>query len=140
LDLGKGIFFSGKYHVLGGLVSAFHGHRPDGLNIDSLQRRLDGSIKEVIIALDGTMEGQTTLNYLTQKLKTWHVSAHISTLARGLPVGGALGYADQGTLTSAFSGRQTLPALGMGTEIWKNDASIPIDANSESDLFFGEKI
>lgn len=135
--LEKGAFFKGKYHVLGGLVSSFHGQRPDALNIERLKDRLDGSVKEVIIALDGTMEGQTTLHYLTEKLNAWNSHVRLSTLARGLPVGGSLGYADQGTLTSAFAGRQHLVNVDKNTASWHNDANVFIESNAKNLLFGG---
>lgn len=128
--LERGAFFSGQYHVLGGLASSFHGQRPDALNIQSLRHRLDGSVKEVIIALDGTIEGQTTLHYVTKKINQWNVGVKVSALARGLPVGGALGYADQGTLTSAFSGRQSIQKRMHGAESWVDR----VDTNHDASL------
>ncbi len=97
--------FKGKYHVLGGLLSALDHIRPENLAIDSLLKRLqDGHIKEVILALNATVEGQTTLHYLVDHLQAYGVK--ISSLAHGIPIGGELDYLDEGTLSAAFSERR----------------------------------
>ena len=97
--------FKGKYHVLGGLLSALDHIRPENLAIDSLLKRLqDGHIKEVILALNATVEGQTTLHYLADHLQAYGVK--ISSLAHGIPIGGELDYLDEGTLSAAFSERR----------------------------------
>lgn len=89
--------YKGRYHVLGGIISPIEGIGPEDLNIDTLLNKISGSeIKEVILALSPTMEGDTTAYYLTKKLKPLDV--RISTIARGIPVGGELEYADEITL------------------------------------------
>lgn len=89
--------YKGKYHVLGGIISPIDGIGPEDLNIDSLLNKIQNSeIKEVILALSPTMEGDTTAYYLTKKLKPLEVK--VSTIARGIPVGGELEYADEITL------------------------------------------
>lgn len=89
--------YKGLYHVLGGIISPIEGVGPNDLHIDSLVRRIpESGIKEVILALSPTMEGDTTAFYLTKKLKPF--SLKISTIARGIPIGGELEYADEITL------------------------------------------
>lgn len=114
----KAAFFKGRYHVLGGLISAFCGRRPEDLNTDTLRDRLTLDVKEIILAMDGTLEGQTTLHYLTQKLEQWAPHARVSSLARGLPVGGELDYLDQGTLMSAFLGRRQVEPPQQSFQQW----------------------
>ena len=87
--------FQGKYHVLGGVISPMEGVGPDDLKIDSLIKRC-GTIKEIIFALPSTMEGDTTAFYIQKKIQ--HLDVKISTLARGIPIGGELEYADEITL------------------------------------------
>lgn len=97
--------FSGRYHVLGGTLSALDGRGPDDLRIDSLVRRAsEASVKEVIIATSATVEGQTTAHYLTDRLADCGVS--VSRLAHGVPVGGELDYLDDGTLSAALKARR----------------------------------
>jgi recombination protein RecR len=97
--------FRGVYHVLGGTLSALEGVRPSDLRIDQLLARLEpGEIKEVILALNATVEGQTTAHYVVEKLADSGVS--VSKLAHGLPVGGELDYLDDGTLTAALQARR----------------------------------
>lgn len=89
--------FKGLYHVLGGVISPLEGIGPTDLNIQSLVERLPASeVKEIILALSPTMEGDTTAFYLTRKLKDF--PARISSIARGVPVGGELEYTDEITL------------------------------------------
>ncbi|MDJ1483569.1 recombination mediator RecR [Cytophagaceae bacterium YF14B1] len=89
--------YKGLYHVLGGIISPIEGVGPNDLHIDSLIRRIPNSdVKEVILALSPTMEGDTTAFYLTKKLKPFDLK--ISTIARGIPIGGELEYADEITL------------------------------------------
>ncbi|QHT68567.1 recombination protein RecR [Rhodocytophaga rosea] len=89
--------YKGLYHVLGGIISPIEGVGPSDLHIDSLVRRIpESEIKEVILALSPTMEGDTTAFYLTKKFKPFNLK--ISTIARGIPVGGELEYADEITL------------------------------------------
>jgi len=97
--------FRGLYHVLGGTLSALEGIRPADLRIDALLTRLsDGEVKEVILALNATVEGQTTAHYVTERLEDTGVS--VTKLAHGLPVGGELDYLDDGTLTAALQARR----------------------------------
>jgi recombination protein RecR len=91
--------FQGLYHVLGGLISPLDGIGPDDLFIEHLVERISasaGEVKEIIMALSPNMEGDTTAFYLTRKLKDLPV--RISTIARGIPIGGELEYADEITL------------------------------------------
>ncbi|MEM1406734.1 MAG: recombination mediator RecR [Bacteroidota bacterium] len=100
--------YQGLYHVLGGVISPLNGIGPDELNIELLIRRLqspDNEIKEVIFALSATMEGDTTAFYLTKKLKEFDLK--ISTIARGVPIGGELEYADEITLGRSILTRTT---------------------------------
>lgn len=102
--------YKGLYHVLGGIISPIEGVGPSDLHIDSLVQRLPNSeTKEVILALSPTMEGDTTAFYLTKKLKPF--SLKISTIARGIPVGGELEYADEITLGRSIV-RRTAYDLG----------------------------
>ncbi|HAX92135.1 MAG TPA: recombination protein RecR [Rhodospirillaceae bacterium] len=97
--------FKGLYHVLGGTLSALDGIRPADLKIDQLVARVgQGAVREVILALSATVEGQTTAHYVAERLQESGVS--ISRLAHGLPVGGELDYLDDGTLTAALQARQ----------------------------------
>ncbi len=97
--------FRGLYHVLGGTLSALDGIRPEDLRIDALVERVrPGSVKEVILALNATVEGQTTAHYVMDHLAPFGVS--VSKLAHGLPVGGELDYLDDGTLTAALQARR----------------------------------
>lgn len=96
--------FRGRYHVLGGTLSALDGRGPSQLNIDSLiERSSQQTIKEIILATNATLEGQTTAHYLTEKLSACNV--HISRLAQGIPMGGELDYLDDGTLGAALRAR-----------------------------------
>lgn len=91
--------YQGLYHVLGGIISPLEGIGPGDIRIDSLIDRIkaeDSEIKEIILALSATMEGDTTAFYLSKKLKEYGIN--ISTIARGIPVGGELEYADEVTL------------------------------------------
>jgi recombination protein RecR len=89
--------YQGLYHVLGGVISPIEGVGPTDLNINSLVERLPGSeIKEVVLAVSPTMEGDTTAFYITRKLRDFPL--RITTIARGVPVGGELEYADEITL------------------------------------------
>jgi len=91
--------FQGIYHVLGGIISPMDGVGPEDLNIPSLIERIkasNGEVKEIILALSPTMEGDTTSFYLSKKLSEYN--CRISTIARGVPIGGELEYADEITL------------------------------------------
>jgi recombination protein RecR len=97
--------FSGQYHVLGGVLSALDGVRPEDLRVGSLLARLgEGGVKEVVLALAATVEGQTTSHYLADVLADTDVS--ITRLAHGVPVGGELDHLDDGTLLAALKARR----------------------------------
>lgn len=96
--------YSGLYHVLCGAISPIKGILPEDLNMQSLFDRINEGIKEVIIATNPTMEGDTTALYLNKILKKYP-NLTITRLANGLPMGGNLDYADEVTLTRAFTGR-----------------------------------
>ncbi len=99
--------YQGKYHVLQGVLSPIEGIGPDDLKIKQLIARVaKGEIKEVILATNPSMEGDATALYLRQQLEPLGVK--VTRLARGLPVGGDLEYADQNTLLRALSGRQEM--------------------------------
>jgi recombination protein RecR len=94
----------GRYHVLGGVLSALDGVGPKDLNLDRLVARVaEGKIREVILALNATVDGQTTAHYITDLLEPHHVK--VTKLAHGVPVGGELDYLDEGTLTAAVRQR-----------------------------------
>ncbi len=96
--------FKGVYHVLGGIISPMDGIGPSQLNIDSLVKKAEtGKVREVIMALSTTMEGDTTVFYLFKKLKPFEIS--VSTLARGVAVGNDLEYADEITLGRSIVNR-----------------------------------
>ena len=93
-----------RYHVLGGTLSPLDGIGPDQLNIRSLIDRVaGGEVKEIILAVNATVEGQTTAHYLTDQLSSFPVK--ITRLAHGVPVGGELDYLDEGTLAAALRSR-----------------------------------
>lgn len=97
--------FNGLFHVLGGVIAPLEGIGPDQLNIQSLLKRLtDGTVKEVIIATNPTVEGDTTALYLQRVIST-ACGTKVTRLASGLPVGGDLEYADKLTLARSFRGR-----------------------------------
>jgi recombination protein RecR len=103
LDRSK--LFPGRYHVLGGRLSALDGVRPEDLTIDRLVSRVAaGGIDEVVLAMNATLEGQTTAHYLAERLETFPV--RLTQLAHGLPVGGELDYLDEGTLAQALRARR----------------------------------
>ncbi len=95
-----------RYHVLGGVLSPLDGIRPEHLNLDSLVARVaEPGVKEVILALNATVDGQTTAHYVTELLA--HVPIKVTKLAHGVPVGGELDYLDEGTLSAAIRQRTT---------------------------------
>jgi recombination protein RecR len=99
--------YQGKYHVLQGVLSPIEGIGPDDLKIKQLLARVaNGEVKEVILATNPSMEGDATALYLQNQLK--QLGVHVTRLARGLPMGGDLEYADQNTLLRALSGRQEM--------------------------------
>ena len=96
--------FRGRYHVLGGALSALDGVTPDRLNVAKLLERVQHGVDEVILAMNATVEGQTTAHYLMDML----VDVKVTRLAHGVPVGGELDYLDEGTLSAAFKARRSL--------------------------------
>lgn len=99
--------FGGRYHVLGGTLSAIDGRGPRQLNIDRLLSRIAaGEVGEIILALSATVDGQTTAHYLAERLQESGV--RVTRLAHGVPVGGELDYLDDGTLTAALKARRPL--------------------------------
>jgi recombination protein RecR len=98
--------YRGLYHVLGGALSPLEGIGPEDLNIKQLLQRLDDTVHEVIIATNPNTEGEATAIYLEKLIKP--LSIKVTRIARGLPVGGDLEYADEITLTRALEGRMVL--------------------------------
>jgi recombination protein RecR len=97
--------FKGRYHVLGGLLSALDGVGPDALRVGELVGRVKGAgVTEVILALPATVDGQTTAHYLSERLAPTGVS--VTSLARGVPVGGDLDWLDDGTIAQALRARR----------------------------------
>ena len=97
--------FRGRYHVLGGLLSALDGVGPDALRVGPLvSRAADGVVREVVLALPATVDGQTTAHYLADRLAGAQVS--VTMLARGVPVGGELDWLDDGTIAQAMRARR----------------------------------
>jgi recombination protein RecR len=93
-----------RYHVIGGVISALDGVRPEDLNLDKLvARAADPALNEVILALNATVDGQTTAHYITDLLARYQLK--ITRLAHGVPVGGELDYLDEGTLAAAIRQR-----------------------------------
>ncbi|AMJ62317.1 recombination mediator RecR [Bosea sp. PAMC 26642] len=94
----------GRYHVLGGILSALDGIRPEHLTLDALvARAAQPEVKEVILALNATVDGQTTAHFITDRLA--HLPIRVTKLAHGVPVGGELDYLDDGTLAAAIRQR-----------------------------------
>jgi recombination protein RecR len=103
--LDRARLFTGRYHVLGGRLSALEGVRPEDLTIGRLIERVAaGGIDEVVLAMNATLEGQTTAHYIAERLEGHPV--RITQLAHGLPVGGELDYLDEGTLAQAIRARR----------------------------------
>lgn len=99
--------FDGVYHVLGGVLSAIDGIKPDDLRINELLARItDECTEEIVLALSATVDGQTTAHYLTDRLS--EAKVRISRLAHGMPVGGELDYLDDSTLTTALRSRTSV--------------------------------
>ena len=97
--------FRGRYHVLGGLLSALDGVGPEALRVSGLvSRASDPGVREVILALPATVDGQTTAHYLADRLAAAEVS--VTMLARGVPVGGELDWLDDGTIAQAMRARR----------------------------------
>jgi recombination protein RecR len=98
--------FRGRYHVLGGALSALDGVTPERLNLPKLLERVKaGRANEIILAMNATVEGQTTAHYLLDALEPYGMK--ITRLAHGVPVGGELDYLDEGTLSAAFKARRS---------------------------------
>lgn len=105
--LDRGRLFPGRYHVLGGRLSALEGIRPEDLSIDRLVARIvAGGIDEVVLAMNATLEGQTTAHYIADRVAQYPV--RLTQLAHGLPVGGELDYLDEGTLAQALRARRPI--------------------------------
>ncbi|AXB76860.1 recombination mediator RecR [Novosphingobium sp. P6W] len=103
--LDRARLFTGQYHVLGGKLSALDGVRPEDLAIEGLLRRVgEGGIDEIVLAMNATLEGQTTAHYIAERLEDFPV--RVTQLAHGLPVGGELDYLDEGTLAQAIRARR----------------------------------
>jgi recombination protein RecR len=105
--LDRSRLFPGRYHVLGGRLSALEGVGPEDLTINQLVRRIsEGGIDEVVLAMNATLEGQTTAHYVAERLERFPI--RLSQLAHGLPVGGELDYLDEGTLAQALRARRPI--------------------------------
>lgn len=103
--LDRSRLFPGRFHVLGGRLSALDGVRPEDLGIDGLIARVaQGGIDEVVLAMNATLEGQTTSHYIAERLEGFPI--RLTQLAHGLPVGGELDYLDEGTLAQALRARR----------------------------------
>ncbi len=99
--------FRGTYHVLGGTLSAIDGRGPEDLNIEKLvQKSSNENVREIILATNATVEGQTTAHYIMERLKDIDIS--ISQIAHGIPIGGELDYLDDGTLGAALKARKAV--------------------------------
>jgi recombination protein RecR len=110
LAIDKSGTFKGIFHVLGGVLSPLDGIGPEQLKIDSLIQRIsmsaDNQVKEIIIATNPSLEGETTAMHLAKIIKTYSPAVKITRIARGLPMGGDVEYADDITLTRAMEGRR----------------------------------
>jgi recombination protein RecR len=105
--LDRARLFVGRYHVLGGRLSALDGVRPEDLTIAALISRVSaGGIDEVVLAMNATLEGQTTAHYIAERLEG--LPLRVTQLAHGLPVGGELDYLDEGTLAQALRARKPM--------------------------------
>jgi recombination protein RecR len=99
--------YRGHYHILGGTLSALEGIRPEDLRIHSLITRIQQNrVEEVILALNATVDGQTTAHYIMDQLD--HLSVDVTALAQGVPLGGELDYLDDGTLLTAMNSRRKM--------------------------------
>lgn len=99
--------FKGRYHVLGGTLSALDGVGPEDLRIPQLIQRISAeAVSEVILALNATIDGQTTAHYIADQLEPQGVA--LSSLAQGVPIGGELDYLDDGTITAALNARKRI--------------------------------
>ena len=100
--------YRGIYHVLGGLLSALDGIGPEDLRIDGLAARAGAGVREVILALSATVDGQSTAHFVTDRLVAAAPGVKITRLAHGVPVGGELDYLDEGTIATALKSRAVL--------------------------------
>ena len=99
--------FKGRYHVLGGNLSALDGIGPDELRIPHLVKRVKGeNINEIILALNATVDGQTTAHYIADQLDEMDIA--VTSLAQGVPIGGELDYLDDGTISAALNARKSV--------------------------------
>lgn len=99
--------YKGKYHVLGGVLSAIDGIHPNDISLDKLVERTNSNdVKEVIMALSATVDGQTTAHYIADKIDNNDIK--ISRISQGVPIGGELDYLDDGTLITAIKSRRDL--------------------------------
>lgn len=96
--------YSGLYHVLGGVISPLDGIGPSDLYIDQLVQRVNGSVKEIILAMNQTPEGEATVAFVARKLK--HLEVQISCLAKGVPIGSTLEFVDRLTVSKALADRK----------------------------------
>jgi recombination protein RecR len=104
----RGHVFNGRYHVLGGTLSALDGVGPEDLSIAGLVARVRaGGVREVILATNATVDGQTTAHYIADRLAEF-ADVKVSRLAHGLPVGGEIDHLDDGTLSAAFKARRAV--------------------------------
>lgn len=106
IAIDRGGHFRGRYHVLHGLLSPLESIGPDDIRVAELVRRLDGSVREVIIATSPSVDGEATAMYVARVIKPLGVK--VSRIATGLPVGGELEYSDQATIARALAGRAPL--------------------------------
>ena len=102
----QALSFSGQYFVLMGTLSPIDGRGPDEIGIEHLVKRCESGVKEIILAVSSTVEGEATAHYISEALKPLNVT--ISRLAQGIPLGGELEYVDGGTLSHAFDGRKSI--------------------------------
>jgi recombination protein RecR len=103
----RGGAFRGRYHVLGGVLSALDGVGPEALRIPALVDRVDAeAAREVILALNATVDGQTTAHYIADQLEPLGIA--VTTLAKGVPIGGELDYLDDGTIGAALMARRAV--------------------------------
>jgi recombination protein RecR len=101
----RGAMYSGRYHVLGGLLSALDGTGPEELGLPRLAARAGEGVREVILALPATIDGQTTAHYIAEALPE---GVPVTSLAQGVPIGGELDYLDDGTIGAALRARRAL--------------------------------
>lgn len=107
IALEKSASFRGVYHVLGGVISPINGVGPEDLRIEQLLRRIkDENIEEIVLATNPNLEGEATAAYLKERISDLGKATKITRIARGLPIGGDLEYADEVTLKRSFEGRR----------------------------------